>query len=146
IGIGLTAVIVIFVIRLLPGKDGIAGFTIRQVGEIQTILFLSGLMSGLSGFGFSAVGAACLLLIAPILEVPLLQALSTCNQFMSFSQLRQDMPSSLPELYDGAGPCILGGLFGVPLGTWLLNHLPAKQLTVTFGTILVIYALYSIFR
>src|SRR5262249_848183 len=43
-----------------------AGLSVGKLIAIELILFLSGLMSGLSGFGFSAVGAGCLLFIEPI--------------------------------------------------------------------------------
>src|ERR1700722_5436180 len=49
---------------MLPNNPNFAvGFSLRQIVSIELILFLSGLMSGLSGFGFSAVGAACLFFI-----------------------------------------------------------------------------------
>jgi uncharacterized membrane protein YfcA len=123
--------------------DFVAGFSTRHIIMIELILFLSGLMSGLSGFGFSAVGAACLLFIQPTLEVPLLQTLSTGNQLLSVEQLRADMPRSLRDFWAGPGPCILGGLVGVPLGIWVLSHVPATQLMVVFGTLLVVYSIYS---
>jgi hypothetical protein len=104
-------------------------------------------MSGLSGFGFSAVGSACLLFIPPKLAVPLLMALSTANQLLSVGQLREDMPKSLKAFWPaGPGPCIFGGVIGVPIGIWLLNHLPAARLMVLFGIILTIYSAYSIFK
>ena len=75
----------------------VVGFHLWQIFTICGILLFSGLMSGLSGFGFSAVGAVCLLLIPPKLAVPLLMALSTANQFMSIGQLKEDMPKSVAE-------------------------------------------------
>jgi hypothetical protein len=60
-------------------------------------------MSGLSGFGFSAVDAGCLLFIAPITEAPLLQTLSTGNQLLSLKQLREDMPNSWKGFWEGPG-------------------------------------------
>jgi uncharacterized membrane protein YfcA len=103
-------------------------------------------MSGLSGFGFSAIGAASLLLLAPLLQVPLFQALSTGNQLLSAGKLREDMPKSVKELWAGPGPCMLGGAAGVPIGIWLLSHLPAAQLMALFGALLTVYALYSVFK
>jgi uncharacterized protein len=140
-------VIIVAAAYMLPNNPNFAaGFSLRQIVAIELILFLSGLMSGLSGFGFSAVGAACLLFIQPILEVPLLQTLSTGNQLLSLEQLRQDMPKSWKDFWAGPGPCIFGGLFGVPMGIWLLAHLPAKQLMVAFGTLLVLYSIYSMLK
>src|SRR5580704_9552982 len=90
-----------------------AGLSLHQIMAIEFILFLSGLMSGLSGFGFSAVGASTLLILQPVLEVPLLQTLSTGNQLLSVEQLRQDMPKTMKDFWAGPGPCIVGGIVGV---------------------------------
>ena len=124
----------------------VAGFSTHHIIMIELILFLSGLMSGLSGFGFSAVGAACLLFIVPTLEVPLLQTLSTGNQLLSVEQLRADMPKSWKEFWEGPGPCIMGGVVGVPIGIWLLSHLPATELMTVFGSLLVLYSIYSMIK
>jgi uncharacterized protein len=125
----------------------VAGFALWQIFVIAGILFFSGLMSGLSGFGFSAVGSACLLLIPPKIAVPLLMALSTANQLMSVGQLREDMPKTLRECWPyGPGPVVLGGIAGVPVGIWLLNHLPSERLMIIFGILLTGYSAYSIFK
>lgn len=132
---------------ILPNNPNlVAGLSTRQIFAIEMILFLSGLMSGLSGFGFSAVGAACLLMIPPVVEAPMLQTLSTGNQLLSVEQLRDDMPKSWKGFWEGPGFCILGGLPGAFVGIWMLSHLPAKQLTTGFGSLLVLYALYSVFK
>jgi uncharacterized membrane protein YfcA len=132
------------IIVLLPGTpNAVAGLSIRELVSIEAIVFLSGVMSGLSGFGFSAIGATTLLLLTPILQVPLFQTLSTGNQLLSAGQLREDMPKSWKDVWAGPGPCMLGGVVGVPIGIWLLSHLPATQLMMAFGTLLVAYAVYS---
>jgi uncharacterized protein len=146
---GLTFVFIVALTWIAREYSGVAivGFGLAQVFMISGILFVSGLMSGLSGFGFSAVGSACLLLIPPKLAVPLLMALSTANQLMSVGQLREDMPKSLKECWPkGPGPVVLGGIAGVPVGIWLLNHLPAERLMILFGVLLTAYSGYSIFK
>jgi hypothetical protein len=55
------------------------GFTLSHFLAMAGILFLSGFLSGLTGFAFSATGSAILLLIPPLLGVPLLQGLSAVN-------------------------------------------------------------------
>jgi uncharacterized protein len=123
--------------------NAVAGLSVRQLTCFLVIAFLSGLMSGFSGFGFSAIGAASLLFLPPTLQVPLFQSLSTGNQLLSAGQLRDEMPKSLKGLWAAPGPCMLGGLLGAPLGIWLLAHLPPARLMATFGILLTVYAAYS---
>jgi uncharacterized membrane protein YfcA len=123
-------------------------FSLADFAILGLIVFLAGLMSGLTGFAFSAIGALTLFLLAPIVAVPLLQALSACNQMLSVGKLRKDMPKTLREWFPrGPGPAILGGLVGVWLiGTWLLYHLPGKQIMVILGALIVLYSVYSLFK
>jgi uncharacterized protein len=113
---------------------------------LAIILGVSAIMSGLSGFGFSAIGALCLWLLPPKLGVPLLMTLSAANQLMSLRQLQADMKPLREWWPGGAGPYLLGGLAGVPVGLWILHALPASQLMAIFGAFLVIYAAYSLLK
>jgi hypothetical protein len=79
----------------------VVGFHLWQLSVIAAIMCVSGLMSGLSGFGFSAVGSLCLLFLPPKLAVPLLMALSTANQMMSLGQIREDLPKTWAEAWPG---------------------------------------------
>jgi uncharacterized membrane protein YfcA len=113
---------------------------------LLTVLATAGLVSGLSGFGFSAVGAASLFLLPPSKSVPLLMALSTANQLLSFRQLRGEMTPLSTWWPDGPGPFLAGGLLGVPCGLWLLGHLDPTALMVLLGALLSGYAVFSLFR
>jgi uncharacterized protein len=148
---GIIAILALFalVVGLAHHVSGgtVIGFYWWQLFAIAGILFFSGLVSGLSGFAFSAIGASCLLLMPPTLAVPLLMALSAANQLMSIGQLRADMPKRWKEVWPGGyGPYVLGGVLGVPLGVWLLNHLPAARLMLAFGVILAVYSVYSLLK
>lgn len=142
-----TVVLVASLAFFVPNRpDLVAGFSTREVILIEAILFVSGLMSGLSGFGFSAVGAATLLFIPPITEAPLLQTLSTGNQLLSVERLKADMPRSWQAFWAGPGFPIVGGMPGAYAGIWMLSHLPARQLMTVFGSVLVLYCVYSLVR
>lgn len=119
---------------------------IHTIILLTIILAVSGFMSGLSGFGFSAIGAASLWLLRPTLAVPLLMALSTANQLLSVQQLRQDMKPLCEWWPDGPTPYLVGGMLGVPIGVWLLHSLPTATLMVTFGMLLIAYAGYSLIK
>ena len=115
--------------------------------ELAGILFLAGKTSGLTGFAFSAIGALTLFILAPITAVPLLQALSACNQVLSVGKLRKDMPKTLKEWFPyGPGPAILGGLAGVQAGVWVLNNLPGPKIMIILGILITLYSIYSLFK
>jgi uncharacterized membrane protein YfcA len=126
--------------------------TLLQTYPPQTLIILacilgaSGLVSGLSGFGFSAIGALSLWLLPPKMGVPLLMCLSTANQFMSLGQLKQDLRPIREWWPDGPAPYLLGGVLGVPVGLAILQTLPTKILMIMFGGFLLAYAAYSLFK
>ena len=122
----------------------LSGLSAPTIVMLQLILGLSAIASGLSGFGFSAIGAICLWLLPPTLAVPLLMALSSANQMMSLRQIRADMKPFRQWWPDGPAPFIVGGVAGVPIGLWLLHSLPTPVLMAIFGAFLVVYAAYSI--
>ena len=121
-------------------------FSLTTLVALALILGLSGIMSGLSGFGFSAIGALCLWLLPPKLGVPLLMTLSSANQLMSLRQLNQDMRPLREWWPEGPAPYLLGGFVGVPIGLSILHALPAVKLMAVFGGFLVIYAAYSMLK
>jgi len=121
-----------------------SGFTPETLTALLVIVGASALMSGLSGFGFSAIGALSLLLLPPKLGVPLLMALSAANQLLSSRQLRADMRPSRDWWPKGPGPYLLGGLLGVPAGLQILHALPTSTLMAVFGVFLVLYSAYSL--
>jgi uncharacterized protein len=123
-----------------------AGFSLGTLVALVLIVGVSGVMSGLSGFGFSAIGALSLWLLPPKLGVPLLMGLSTANQLLSIGQLKADMKPMRQWWPCGPGPYLLGGFFGVPFGLAILHSLPTSSLMTVFGALLVLYAAYSILK
>lgn len=123
-----------------------ADLTGTSVFLLAVILAASGVMSGLSGFGFSAIGAISLSLLHPALAIPLLMSLSTANQLLSMGQLRKDLKPLNQWWPDGPAPYLLGGAIGVPIGLWLLQSLPVPALMVGFGIFLMGYASYSMLK
>jgi uncharacterized membrane protein YfcA len=121
-------------------------FSLATVLTLVVILALSALTSGLSGFGFSAIGALCLCLLPPKLGVPLLMTLSCANQLLSLRQLRADLKPLREWWPGGPAPYLLGGLAGVPFGLAILHSLPTATLVAVFGGFLVIYAGYSMLK
>jgi uncharacterized membrane protein YfcA len=78
--------------------------------------------------------------------IPLLMTLSLANQALSLSKLRKSM-TPLREWWPyGPAPFILGGLFGVPVGLYLLVMLNPLALDEMIGFALVIYAIWMTFQ
>ena len=76
---------------------------------VAVVLFLAGVVSGLSGFAFSAVAAGILWLLPPLQAVPLIMLLSNCNQLLSVGALRKELVlRSTPER-EAAPTDIAGG-------------------------------------
>jgi uncharacterized membrane protein YfcA len=131
--------------------DGVCGYLLMVFGitpvsvvALVLILAVSAIMSGLSGFGFSAVGALCLIMLPPKLGVPLLMTLSAANQIMSLAQLKNDLKPVREWWSGGPGPYLVGGIVGVPVGLAILHSLPTRDLMLTFGILLVLYSVYSL--
>ena len=139
--------IAILLFLTLDTKVAAPDFTLSHFLALGGILFIAGLMSGLCGFGFAAPGALSLFLLPPVTAIPMLQGLSACNQMMSISKLHKDMPKTLRQWFPhGPGPVILGGLFGVPVGVWLLNNLPGPTITLIIASLIIFYSVYGLFK
>jgi len=119
---------------------------IQSLFAVFLIFALAGFVSGLSGFGFSAVGIAVLWFMAPTRAIPLLMALSIANQLLSMSQLKDDMLPASKWWSHGPAPYIVGGACGVPLGVWVMANLPAAELTFTTGIVLLTYSIWTVFK
>jgi len=111
---------------------------------VSVVLFLSGVVSGLAGFAFSAVAACVVWLLPPLQAVPLVMLLSTCNQLMSIGQLRREIRLLGTDGHEGALPYIIGGLAGAPLGVALLRGLPTSWFAGGLGIFLVVYSVFML--
>jgi uncharacterized membrane protein YfcA len=119
---------------------------LQSLLPIVLIFALAGFISGLSRFGFSAVGVAVLWILPPTRAIPLLMALSIANQLLSMSQLKKDMVPLKQWWSHGPASYMAGGVFGVPIGIWIMANLPVAELTLLTGIILLTYTLWMIFK
>jgi hypothetical protein len=124
----------------------IGGFSPAVAGAITVVLFLAGLVSGLSGFAFSAVAACVLWLLPPLQAVPLIMLLSACNQLLSVGTLRKEMVLRDTAEREGALAYIAGGVFGVPIGLGLLQTLPTRTFAGGLGLFLIVYSVLVLLK
>lgn len=133
-------------LHVVSGLHISSGFGPVAACVIAVVLFLAGLVSGLSGFAFSAVAACSLWLLPPLQAVPLIMLLSTCNQLLSAGALRKEIVlRSTPER-EGALAYIIGGLVGAPIGLGLLQALPARMFAGGLGLFLITYSVLVLLK
>jgi hypothetical protein len=122
------------------------GFSPATAGAITIVLFLAGVVSGLSGFAFSAVAASVLWLLPPLQAVPLIMLLSACNQLLSVGTLRKEMVLRGTAEREGALAYIAGGVVGVPIGLGLLQALPTRTFAGGLGLFLILYSVIVLLK
>jgi uncharacterized membrane protein YfcA len=122
------------------------GFTPAVAGAIAVVLFLAGVVSGLSGFAFSAVAACVLWLLPPLQAVPLIMLLSACNQLLSLGSLRKEVVLRGTAEREGALAYIAGGLVGAPIGLGLLQTLPPRTFAGGLGLFLIVYSVLFLLK
>jgi uncharacterized membrane protein YfcA len=108
---------------------------------ILSAIFAGAVVSGLAGFAFSAVAGTLLLrLIEPAETVSLLLVCSLGAQLVSMANLRGSI--NWREVL----PLVAAGLAGIPIGTYVLQVLPAATFAVAFGIFLVGYGAFMLVR
>jgi len=95
---------------------------------------LAGFVQGLSGFAFGLVAMSVWSwTIAPQLAAPMVVFGSVIGQLMAIGVLRRGFDLRR------ATPFIIGGVFGVPLGVWLLHDIDPRLFRGGVGVFLILY-------
>lgn len=95
---------------------------------------IAGFVQGLSGFAFSLVALSIWSWsVSPQLAVPMAVFGSLVGQLVTLPLTWRGMN------FQRTWPFVLGGVFGVPLGSLMLPHLNAELFRVSLGLFLVIY-------
>jgi uncharacterized membrane protein YfcA len=104
-------------------------------------IFAGAVVSGFTGFAFSAVAGAVLLHVLPPREaVPLMMVCSVLVQSMSLLSLRRHI------VWRESLRLILGGLIGLPPALYVLLHADPVLFRIGFGIFLAVYAAYMLLR
>ena len=108
---------------------------------LSAAVFAGAFVSGLSGFAFSAVAGAILLHVFPPIEaVPLMMACSITVQAANLFALRKSMQWRTSLVF------IAGGLLGIPIAIYLLQHVDTGVFRLGFGILVSLYAAYALLR
>lgn len=104
-------------------------------------IFAGAVVSGFTGFAFSAVAGAILLhMLSPSEAVPLMMVCSVLVQSASLVSLRRHIQWRQSVLL------VVGGLFGLPPALYVLLHADPAWFRAGFGIFLAAYAGYMLFR
>jgi uncharacterized membrane protein YfcA len=102
-------------------------------------IFLGGVVSGFSGFAFSAVAGVILLhFLEPLLAIPLMMCCSIASQISSLTSIRRFVR------WRESAPLLVGGAAGVPIALYFLTLTNAHVFRIVVGIFLVSYAIYML--
>jgi uncharacterized protein len=126
--------------------------SIAGVGEPSALAALAiiyataAVFSGLSGFGFSAIGCLSLIVLPPQVGIAMLMCLSLVTQASSLGSLWRELRQHAGSWKSGEGvlPYLAGGTIGMPVGLAILALADARELNVALGSLLVGYSIWSL--
>src|SRR5947208_11873264 len=102
-------------------------------------IFLGGVVSGFSGFAFSAVSGVILLhFLDPLLAIPLMMCCSIASQISSLVAIRKCIQ------WRESAPLLIGGAGGVPVALYFLTLTNTHVFRILIGIFLVSYATYML--
>jgi len=112
-----------------------------EIGAVTVGVFLGAMVSGFSGFAFSAVcGAVLLHILEPHRAIPLMMACSITSQLLTMVALRRSLQfKTSPWL-------LLGGAAGVAVAVVAISAVDPRMLRWIFGAFLALYATYLMVR
>ncbi len=112
---------------------------LSSIPALTIAIFLGGVVSGFSGFAFSAVAGVILLhLFEPLLAIPLMMCCSIASQMSSLALIRQHIQ------WRASVPLLIGGAGGVPIALYLLTLTNAHAFRISVGIFLASYAIYML--
>lgn len=114
--------------------------------DLHLVLFIGGaffaaLAGGITGTAFAVVASAVWLhLLPPAQAVPLIVAAGLTIHLVSLIKLHAIIR------FDRLMPFLLGGIFGVPLGIWVLAHADPAWFRLSVGLLMIGYTLIMLVR
>ena len=105
-------------------------------------VFAASTVSSIAGFAFSALCGALLfhLMDTPVYAVQVMIVCSIAIQILSVATLWRAID------WRSLGVFLIGGFLGVPIGVYLLLHLPTTAYRTVIGSLLIIYGSYLFLR
>ncbi|HEX4556334.1 MAG TPA: sulfite exporter TauE/SafE family protein [Xanthobacteraceae bacterium] len=107
-----------------------------------TAVFAASTVSSIAGFAFSALCGALLfhLMDSPVYAVNVMIVCSIAIQLLSVAALWREIDWRILRVF------LIGGFLGVPVGVYLLLHLPTATYRTVIGSLLIAYGGYLLLR
>jgi uncharacterized membrane protein YfcA len=125
----------------------VEGAVLSLHGQWSTVVplamvLVAATVSSIIGFAFSALCGALLLHVieSPVHAVQVMIVCSIAIQLYCVASLRHSIDWRSPPVF------LIAGLPGVPVGAWLLTHLPTGAYRGVLGGLLVAYGLWQLFK
>lgn len=110
-----------------------------EIISFAAIIILAGFLQGLTGFGFGLIALPLLSLFLPIKEiVPLVIMLALFINLVLTVQLKSSIHLKT------IGILFLATLPGIPVGIYMLTHVPGEGLAVLVGIIMISFTTYQL--
>jgi uncharacterized membrane protein YfcA len=118
------------------------GLADRHRAFLFATIGLASLLSSIGGFAFAAICGAMLFHLGddPVVVVQIMMTCSIANQAKMTWDLRRDVDWGSLRRF------LAGGVFGLPIGVWLLLHVERAPYLHALGVFLVVYGGYMLFR
>jgi uncharacterized protein len=140
LAIRLAASLVAMVV-MLSGSAGHLGINGASGLTAMAIIFVASGLSSIGGFAFSAIcGGLLFHVLAPLAAVQLMMVCSIAIQGMSVVALRQSIEWRVLARF------LLGGVFSLPVGVYLLLALDSHVYCRILGAFLVVYGCFMVLR
>jgi uncharacterized membrane protein YfcA len=112
-----------------------------QLGCVMGVMFFSSLTRSTFGFGEALVAVPLLALILKVETASALVAIcSVCNSFLIMATSRNSTD------WRGAGWLIVSSLAGIPVGVYVLIHVPETLVKRLLASVVIGFALFSLTR
>ncbi len=105
------------------------------------VILLAAIVQGLAGFGFSQFALPLLVLAMASQElIPIMVILSLFLNLFLIYELKGDM--QIKRIW----PLMLGGIFGIPIGTYILQVADASTMKVFIGIVIILFGIIQLFE
>jgi uncharacterized membrane protein YfcA len=139
---GLSVVLLASVAGLLVCLGTSSLFGVGNLPWVMMAIFSAAAMSSIAGFAFSALCGAMLfhLLGRPMHIVEIMLVCSIAIQLLSVVALKNAIDASHLSRF------LIGGIFGLPVGIYLLTHFSQGLYMHCMGAFLILYGVYMLVR